>query len=74
MDASGRVSFANRSADEILGFAAGTGAPSSARVFAKTDTRRQSDLVRRLLTAPGELRPQEPDPKPGRAGKKRRKR
>jgi PAS domain-containing protein len=57
-----------------LGIALSTARGVLKAVFAKTDTRRQSDLVRLLLTGPGELRPQEPAPRPKRAGKKRRKR
>jgi DNA-binding CsgD family transcriptional regulator len=57
-----------------LGIALSTARGVLKAVFAKTDTRRQSDLVRLLLTGPGELRPQERAPKPNRAGEKRRKR
>ena len=39
-------------------------------VFAKTGANRQSDLVRLLLTGPGELRPQEPTPRPPRRRRK----
>jgi DNA-binding CsgD family transcriptional regulator len=56
-----------------LGIALSTARGVLKAVFAKTDTRRQSDLVRLLLTGPGELRPQDPAPRPKRAGKKRRK-
>jgi DNA-binding CsgD family transcriptional regulator len=57
-----------------LGIALSTARGVLKGVFAKTDTRRQSDLVRLLLTGPGELRPREPAVKPARAGNKRRKR
>jgi DNA-binding CsgD family transcriptional regulator/PAS domain-containing protein len=57
-----------------LGIALSTARGVLKGVFAKTDTRRQSDLVRLLLTGPGELRPQEAAPKPRRAGKRGRKR
>jgi DNA-binding CsgD family transcriptional regulator len=43
-----------------LGIALSTARGVLKAVFAKTETRRQSDLVRLLLTGPGELRPQEP--------------
>jgi DNA-binding CsgD family transcriptional regulator len=54
-----------------LGIALSTARGVLKAVFAKTDTRRQSDLVRLLLTGPGELRPQEPRPRPRRARRKR---
>jgi DNA-binding CsgD family transcriptional regulator len=57
-----------------LGIALSTARSVLKAVFAKTDTRRQSDLVRLLLTGPGELRPLDPAAQPGRAAKKRHKR
>jgi DNA-binding CsgD family transcriptional regulator len=68
---------AGRSVEESaqeLGIALSTARGVLKAVFAKTDTRRQSDLVRLLLTGPGELRPREPASRPRRAGRKRRKR
>jgi DNA-binding CsgD family transcriptional regulator len=56
-----------------LGIALSTARGVLKAVFAKTDTRRQSDLVRLLLTGPGELRPQDPISRPGRAGRRRRR-
>jgi DNA-binding CsgD family transcriptional regulator len=54
-----------------LGIALSTARGVLKAVFAKTDTKRQSDLVRVLLTGPGELRPQQARSRPKRPAGKR---